>query len=71
MIELNITREEAGRLASYARERRRKAKRGLDKFADNFDPEKGQGLQAAYEAASALERKLMEKIREHDEANPR
>lgn len=66
MIELKVSREDAARLMSYARERRRKAEKGLTKFADNFDPEKGANLRAGFEAASALERYIQEQIDESD-----
>lgn len=70
-IQLNVTRADAGRLLAYTRERRKKAKKGLDKFADNFDEEKGANMRSAYEAACAIERDLKEKIDAYDRDHPR
>ena len=70
MINIPVTLADANRLLSYVRERKRKAQRGLEKFADDFDEEKGASLTAAYDATSAIERTIMEAIRAYDRDNP-
>lgn len=71
MINIPVTLADANRLLSYVRERKRKAQRGLEKFADDFDEEKGASLTAAYDATSAIERTIMEAIRADTGNNPR
>lgn len=65
MITLELSRADTQRLLAGVRERKRRAKHGLDKFADSFDPEKGKNLLASFEHYERLEKYLDET------ANPR
>lgn len=62
MVTLRLSRRDVGRLLVGVRERKRKFKKGLTKFADNFDAEKGVNLKEGFEAYNALEKKLQRKL---------
>lgn len=51
-IELNP--RQVGRVLSALRDRERRIKKGLDRFGDNFDPEKGKNLLEGSEAYRQL-----------------
>lgn len=64
-IVLNLSVDDTKRLLSGVRERKRKADRGLKKFAENFDPALGQNLRNAFDNSLRLERYIEGKISEH------
>jgi len=66
MINLRLSRADVGRMLASASHRRRQYKRGLDKFAGNFDPELGASLTRGYEVFTALETRLKEAMDAHD-----
>jgi hypothetical protein len=62
MITLRLSRRDVGRVQSVVRDRKRKAKRGLDKFAGNFDPVLGKSLSECFEAYSNLEANIEDQL---------
>jgi hypothetical protein len=51
---LRVNRRDAGRILSGLRERQRKLKKGVTKFGDEFDPEKGKNMLEGLEAYNNL-----------------
>lgn len=58
IVTIRIPRSLLKRLVGLVRERRRKAERGLAKFAAEFDAEKGRNLISARDACLQLEERL-------------
>lgn len=58
METVSLNRRDIGRLLAGVRERKRKFERGLKKFSNDFDPEKGKNMQEGYDAYCELEEKL-------------
>lgn len=62
-ITLRVSRRDAGRLLVVVRERTRKLQRGVTKFAENFDPIKGQNMVEGLAAYKALEAQLEDQMK--------
>ena len=58
IVTIRIPRPLLKRLVGLVRERKRKAERGLAKFATDFDHEKGRNLVAARDDCLQLEERL-------------
>jgi hypothetical protein len=65
-MDLQVSRQDAGRLLSMTTERRKRAERGLKKFGDDFDPVLGANIAASAEAYTKLEQVLKEAINAQD-----
>jgi hypothetical protein len=61
-VTITLSRRDVGRLLVGVRERRKKLQRGLDKFADNFDPTLGVNITEGFAAYSDLEKRLNEAL---------
>jgi hypothetical protein len=62
-VNLSLSRRDIGRLLVGVRERRKKLERGLNKFAENFDPKLGINLTEGYAAYSDLEKRLNDALK--------
>lgn len=51
---IKVTRRDAGRLLALVRERKRRLKKGIDKFGDDFDPKLGANMIEGLEAFTEL-----------------
>lgn len=69
MYTITLSRQEAGKILSALRERRRRFEKAIAKFGDDFDPELGAGWLEGLETHTDLIRKIQESGDDHD--NPR
>jgi len=65
-VTITLSRRDVGRLLVGVRERCKKLQRGLNKFADNFDPELGANLTEGFAAYSDLEKRLNDALKQQE-----
>lgn len=61
-MKIELDERELSRVLSALRERQRKFKKSIDKFGDDFDPEKGESLLEGAKAYTLLIRKIQEQV---------
>ena len=62
MYNIQVDRRDAGRILSALRERHKKMRKNIEKFGDDFDPEKGAGMVEGYRDMQRLIHHIQEEM---------